>query len=267
MNRINVVKETLDQIENGFFNIYWEGWVFSGRRAEGNYQEYSIWEEGERIGRIQITGDDTVNLLFDEESADGCALIGAVQFSSAAFEGDLCPKIFDFDDPVLVKRAENVLNKALARDDKQILAACGDKTDNIYLPAGPETIVRQQVTNSLHYTTKTSYDTVTVTKHGYDDFDIYFHNGDCSVRGTATDILQELTQNELHSIKEFAIENFSKEDDQLTVASEPSGIAVSNPWMDASARFSLDDADAFFHWNIQVVVDFCIQVMEVLNDR
>ncbi len=240
-----MIVKFLDSIEEGLICVKWNGWNFSGGHTDGDYQEYSLFEGGVLIGYLQL-GADTISIIFED----------------AAKTDDT---LSVFNDKSIVERAENVLNKALARDDKEILAACGDEAGNIYLPSGFEDISRKQVLEQMHYTANAIYDTVTIRQNRYDDFDIYFANADCSLRGSANDILNELAQGELEKVRDFASENFCKETGQLTVTHEQSCTSVSSPWMDTSARFLLDDADALFTWGIKTVVDFIIKSREVMS--
>lgn len=61
---------------------------------------------------------------------------------------------------------------------------------------------------------------------------------------------------DLKKIKEFAEENWCKPDSEsITVDSD--FIAVSNPWIDSSARFPLTDEEAVHEWGLQLILDFC----------
>lgn len=112
------------------------------------------------------------------------------------------------------------------------------------------------------YTTQTATDTVTITLHEEGYYDIYFDNGDWSLSGSATDVLNELTEDCLEQVKAFAEKNFSANDPALVV--ETGDISVTNPWVDESARFPLTDEQAMVTWGIRVVVDFCIKAMEIV---
>lgn len=111
-------------------------------------------------------------------------------------------------------------------------------------------------------------DTCTITRFGTDDYDIYFHNGDCSVRGTATDILEEFCNGNLSEIKQLAYDEWSKgnENPQLYVEDDLYGMALTNPWMDSSSRFELTDADALEEWGMESVFEFCTKAKEVINE-
>ena len=105
-------------------------------------------------------------------------------------------------------------------------------------------------------------DTCTITRHGQNDYDIYWHNGDCSTRGTATDILDEFCCEALDKVKEFAEENMGLE--KPTIIGKHPWIAVSNPWYDESARFELSDEDALEEWGMETVFDFCNKAKEII---
>ena len=65
-----------------------------------------------------------------------------------------------------------------------------------------------------------------------------------------------MTKEDLKMIKSFAEENFCKsEKEQLYVDDEE--FAVTNPWIDRSGRFELDDVGAVKEWGLDVVVSFC----------
>lgn len=111
---------------------------------------------------------------------------------------------------------------------------------------------------------KTINDTVTITRYGDDDFDIFWHNGDCSVRGTATDILDEFCDGKLSEIKELAYKMWSEKPENPEVYVEAKGMALCNPWIDTSARFPLNDADAIKEWGMREVFTFCNKAKEVI---
>lgn len=41
---------------------------------------------------------------------------------------------------------------------------------------------------------KAGDETITLTKFGTDDYSVYFHNADCSVRGTLLEVMQEINE-------------------------------------------------------------------------
>jgi len=69
----------------------------------------------------------------------------------------------------------------------------------------------------------------------------------------------------LNTIKAFADENFCA--DNPAVFADDGEFAVTNPWIDHSGRFSLDDEEAVREWGLDVVVDFIIQAIEVINRK
>lgn len=66
----------------------------------------------------------------------------------------------------------------------------------------------------------------------------------------------------LEKIKEFAEENWCKEDESDKIFAEDEEFAVENPWMDHSGRFHLSDEKAVKEWGLDVVLDFCLKAME-----
>ena len=69
----------------------------------------------------------------------------------------------------------------------------------------------------------------------------------------------------LDTIKQFADENFCA--DNPTVIADDSEFAVTNPWMDHSGRFPLNDVGAVEEWGLEVVIDFIIKAMEVMSNE
>ena len=77
-----------------------------------------------------------------------------------------------------------------------------------------------------------------------------------------------MTEETLAKIRDFAATNWNKDpDDPDTVVSvnEEYCTAVTNPWMDSSARFPLDDAGAVKEWGLATVVDFIEKAKEVVQ--
>jgi len=69
----------------------------------------------------------------------------------------------------------------------------------------------------------------------------------------------------LEKIKEFAEENWSlPENEQFYVDDEE--FAVSNPWIDHTGRFPLDDAGAVKEWGLDVVTEFCEKAKEKIKE-
>lgn len=108
-------------------------------------------------------------------------------------------------------------------------------------------------------------DVVTITKFGKDDYDIFWHNGDCSVRGSATEILDEFCEGELDKIKRIAYEQWSTEKENPSLYVECKGMAVTNPWIDFSARFELSDIGALEQWGMKTVFDFCLKAKSLIR--
>ena len=72
-----------------------------------------------------------------------------------------------------------------------------------------------------------------------------------------------MTKELLQKIKAFADENFCNEDTDIYGDDEE--FAVTNPWMDHSGRFELDDEEAVAEWGLDVVVDFIEKAKEIVE--
>ena len=70
-----------------------------------------------------------------------------------------------------------------------------------------------------------------------------------------------MTKEMLKQIKKFAEENWCK-DEKDAIYADHEEFAVTNPWMDHSGRFSLDDVAAVKEWGLDVVLDFCEKAKE-----
>ena len=71
-----------------------------------------------------------------------------------------------------------------------------------------------------------------------------------------------MTKEMLQKIKDFAEENFCAVD---AIYADDEEFAVTNPWMDHTGRFPLDDVGAVKEWGLEVVLDFCFKAKEKLN--
>ena len=94
---------------------------------------------------------------------------------------------------------------------------------------------------------------VITEKHGKNDYSIFFQSLDCSVRGTLLDI-----------IKAFAEWQWSELDEPM-VSFEYNDQTISNPWIDTSARFPLDDASACAEYGEDNVFQFIIDACSLLR--
>ena len=65
----------------------------------------------------------------------------------------------------------------------------------------------------------------------------------------------------LKEIKKFAEENFCKDEKEQFYVDDPE-FAVTNPWMDHTGRFELNDKEAVEEWGLELIVNFCIGAME-----
>ena len=71
-----------------------------------------------------------------------------------------------------------------------------------------------------------------------------------------------MTKEALKKIKKFAVDNWCSEDELNQVYSTDGEVAVTNPWIDHSGRFSLTDTEAVDEWGLDVVIDFCEKAIE-----
>lgn len=70
----------------------------------------------------------------------------------------------------------------------------------------------------------------------------------------------------LDAIREFAYLNCNVSESPL-VSFEHNGMAITNPWIDESARFPLSDAQAVETYGLENIIDFCEQVCELAINR
>lgn len=91
---------------------------------------------------------------------------------------------------------------------------------------------------------------ITVTCHGDNDYDIFFEEGDFSVRGTMLDVVKTFAEWQASVMTEPAV-SFSWQDR-----------TISDPWLDPSARFPLDSPTACTTYGeenvLQFIIDACI---------
>ena len=77
------------------------------------------------------------------------------------------------------------------------------------------------------------------------------------------------TEELLNKVKEFAEENFCKDEKEQFYVDDPE-FAVSNPWYDHSGRFYLNDEEAVREWGLPVVLNYCagaLQIIQAQNER
>lgn len=65
-----------------------------------------------------------------------------------------------------------------------------------------------------------------------------------------------MTKEILNKIKEFAEYNMNCDDEDQFVV-EAKDVALTNPWIDYSARFTLTDEEAVKEWGLEIVLEFC----------
>lgn len=94
---------------------------------------------------------------------------------------------------------------------------------------------------------------ITVEKHGDNDYSIAFDVGDFSVRGTMLDV-----------VKTFAEWQWCVLDCPL-VSFEHNDIAISNPWLEESARFPITSAEASELYGIDNLLQFVADVCNLLR--
>lgn len=106
------------------------------------------------------------------------------------------------------------------------------------------------------YNTKTitlDGERITVTKHAENDFDIFFADGDFSVRGTMLDVVKTFAEWQWSEMAEPA------------VSFEYGDQAISNPWIDPSARFPLSDLKACDTYGTDNVLQFIFDSCDLLT--
>lgn len=240
--------DILQQIQNGDITVKWNRWSFSGGHTDGDWTEYLLFCKGKECGFVQD------NSTHDE--------ITLQCYGDYIYVNDARKEVVD--------KTREILEMAMKRDDKEFLEKLAWDDE---LPCDNDDISREAVMNGAwaelqgYIRLKCDDDTVTITKYGNDDFDIAWHNGNCSVRGTANDILEEFCEGNLNKIKQIAYKEWSTSADcpSLYYADSKSGMAVTNPWIDSSSRFELSDADAIEMWGMETVFGFCAKAKEVLK--
>lgn len=79
------------------------------------------------------------------------------------------------------------------------------------------------------------------------------------------------TTEEIETVKKFADEQFHHAHQTdfaggyISAHSEEHLMNVINPWIDSSARFELTDEEAIEEWGLDLVIDFCEQVLNYLK--
>ena len=74
------------------------------------------------------------------------------------------------------------------------------------------------------------------------------------------------TEELLGKIKEFAEENFCKDESEQFYVDDPE-FAVSNPWCDHSGRFPLNDEEAVKEWGLPVILNYCVGNLRYLEEK
>ena len=96
---------------------------------------------------------------------------------------------------------------------------------------------------------------IVVTKHGTDDYDIYFEGDDDSVRGTMLDVVKAFAEWQWSVLDTPAVSFDFDETDQ----------EISNPWMDTSARFDLTDIEAYEKYGADNLLRFISDACDLLR--
>lgn len=94
---------------------------------------------------------------------------------------------------------------------------------------------------------------ITVTCHGDNDYDIFFEEGDFSVRGTMLDVIRTFAEWQA-SVLDEPVVSFPWQDR-----------TISDPWLDPSARFPLTSAQASEQYGLDNVLQFIIDACAVLR--
>lgn len=94
---------------------------------------------------------------------------------------------------------------------------------------------------------------ITVTRHGINDYDIFFEEGDFSVRGTMLDVVKTFAEWQA-SVLDEPVVSFPWQDR-----------TISDPWLDPSARFPLDDTQASNTYGLGNVLQFIADACSLLR--
>ena len=94
---------------------------------------------------------------------------------------------------------------------------------------------------------------ITVTRHGHDDYDIYFNLWDYSVRGSFLDVVRTFAEWQTSVM------------DEPAVSFEWLDRSISDPWLDPSARFQLGDIQAVETYGIDNVMTFILNATDLLQ--
>lgn len=94
---------------------------------------------------------------------------------------------------------------------------------------------------------------ITVTRHGADDYSIAFDVADFSVRGRMLDVVMTFAEWQASVM------------DEPVVSFEWLDRSISNPWLDPSARFPLDTAQAVETYGEDNVLRFAYDACSLLR--
>ena len=94
---------------------------------------------------------------------------------------------------------------------------------------------------------------ITVTKHTHDDYNISFERDDFSVRGSALDIIRSFAEWQQGRL------------DEPVVSFEWRDMSISNPWIDPSARFPLDNQRSALTYGVDNLLRFIRDAGELLR--
>lgn len=94
---------------------------------------------------------------------------------------------------------------------------------------------------------------ITVTQHGEDDYSIAFDVADFSVRGSFLDVVKTFAEWQQATL------------DEPVVSFEWEGIDISNPWLDDSFRFPIDDEGASATYGVVNIFQYIVDATALLN--
>lgn len=75
-------------------------------------------------------------------------------------------------------------------------------------------------------------------------------------------------KDDIQRVKDFADINFCKDEDDPTrifADDDEEEFAVTNPWLDCSGRFPLNDVQAVEEWGLPIVVSFIIKALKIIG--
>lgn len=101
-------------------------------------------------------------------------------------------------------------------------------------------------------------ETITVTKHGENDYSIAFDVFDYSVRGTLLDVVKAFAEWQVCTVDSTPLPAVYFDDDD-------SDVTICNPWTDRTGRFDLDDTQAIETYGVDNVLKFIMDATALLR--